>query len=72
MPEHTVTPLRPRASSGYTDTAALNDIHALLTTQDPGDATLAKDHRNQRCHRSTVRWSATGTVSAWTCRSARW
>jgi hypothetical protein len=40
MPDHTVTPLRPRAASGYTDTAALNDIHALLTTQDPGDATL--------------------------------
>ncbi len=40
MPDHTVTPLRPRAASGYTDTAALNDIHALLTSQDPGDATL--------------------------------
>ncbi len=41
MPDHTVTPLRPRAGSGYTDTVALNDIHALLTTQDPGDATLS-------------------------------
>jgi hypothetical protein len=41
MPERTVTPLRPRAPSGYTDTAALNDIHALLTTGDPGDGTLA-------------------------------
>jgi hypothetical protein len=40
MPDHTVTPLRPRAAAGYTDTAALNDIHALLTTQDPGDATF--------------------------------
>jgi hypothetical protein len=34
-----VTPLRPRAV-GYTDTDALNDIHALLTTTSPGDATL--------------------------------
>jgi hypothetical protein len=41
MPEQTVTPLRPRAPSGYTDTAALNDIHALLTTGDPGDSALA-------------------------------
>ena len=41
MPERTVTPLRPRAPSGYTDTAALNDIHTLLTTGDPGDAALA-------------------------------
>jgi hypothetical protein len=40
MSDHTVTKLRPRASSGYTDTAALNDIHAILTTQDPGDAAL--------------------------------
>jgi len=36
-----VTPLRPRAASGYTDTDALNDIHALLTTTSPGGATLA-------------------------------
>lgn len=41
MPDRTVTPLRPRAPSGYTDSAALNDIHALLTTGDPGDSTLA-------------------------------
>jgi hypothetical protein len=41
MPDRTVTALRPRAPSGYTDTAALNDIHALLTTQEPGDAALA-------------------------------
>jgi hypothetical protein len=41
MPDATVTPLRPRAPSGYTDTAALNDIHALLTASDPGDGTLA-------------------------------
>ena len=40
MPERTVTPLRARAPSGYTDTAALNDIHALLTTADPGDGAL--------------------------------
>jgi hypothetical protein len=37
-----VTPLRPRAAPpGYDDTAALNDIHALLTAGDPGDAALA-------------------------------
>jgi hypothetical protein len=41
MPDATVTPLRPRAPSGYTDTAALNDIHTLLTASDPGDGTLA-------------------------------
>ncbi|HVB45643.1 MAG TPA: hypothetical protein VNF47_23455 [Streptosporangiaceae bacterium] len=32
MPEATVIPLRPRRQPAYTDTAALNDIHALLTT----------------------------------------
>jgi hypothetical protein len=41
MPDATVTPLRPRAPSGYSDTAAMNDIHALLTRTDPGDGTLA-------------------------------
>ena len=41
MPDRNVTQLHRRATSGYTDTLALNDIHALLTTQDPGDATLA-------------------------------
>ena len=41
MPETTVTALRPRAPSAYSDTAALNDIHALLTTGQPGDAALA-------------------------------
>ncbi len=41
MPDRSVTQLRPRASSGYTDTAALNDIHTLLTTTDPGDGALA-------------------------------
>jgi hypothetical protein len=41
MPDGTVTPLRPRAPSGYSDTAALNDIHALLTGTDPGDEALA-------------------------------
>ena len=32
MPRSNVTPLRPREPVGYTDTAALNDIHALLAT----------------------------------------
>ena len=41
MPDASVTPLRPRAPSGYTDTAALNDIHTLLTASDPGDGALA-------------------------------
>lgn len=41
MPDGTVTPLRPRAQSGYSDTAAMNDIHALLTYTDPGDGALA-------------------------------
>ena len=41
MPDASVTPLRPRAPSGYTDTAALNDIHTLLTASDPGNGALA-------------------------------
>ena len=41
MSDQVVVPLRPRTRPGYTDTAALNDIHALLTMTDPGDATLA-------------------------------
>jgi hypothetical protein len=41
MAEVSVTPLPVRASSAYTDTAALNDIHALLTASQPGDAALA-------------------------------
>ena len=40
MPDRTFTPLRPAALSGYTDTLALNDIHALLTAQVPGDVTF--------------------------------
>ena len=40
MPDGTVTPLRPRAAAAYTDTAALNDIHALLTATEPGQAAL--------------------------------
>ncbi len=41
MTDQVVVPLRPRTRPGYSDTAALNDIHALLTTTEPGDATLA-------------------------------
>ena len=43
MSDQVVVPLRPRTRPGYSDTAALNDIHALLTTtiNGPGDATLA-------------------------------
>ena len=39
MTDATVTPIRRDAA--YTDTAALNDIHALLTSTDPGEETLA-------------------------------
>jgi hypothetical protein len=42
MSDQVVVPLRPRTRAGYSDTAALNDIHALLTTTaGPGEATLA-------------------------------
>ena len=41
MPDTTVTALRPRTPSAYSDTAALNDIHSLLTSGEPGDAALA-------------------------------
>lgn len=40
MTDQVVVPLRPRTRPGYTDTSALNDIHALLTTTEPGNATL--------------------------------
>ena len=44
MPKSTVTPLRPRQPAGYTDSAALNDIHALLTTSvGSGDPRLLAD-----------------------------
>jgi hypothetical protein len=42
MPDARVTPLRRgRGPSGYSDTAALNDIHALLTTIEPGESPVA-------------------------------
>ena len=40
MTDGTVTPIR-RGQHAYTDTAALNDIHALLTSTDLGADTLA-------------------------------
>jgi hypothetical protein len=40
MHDGTVTRLRPRSPSAYTDTAALNDIHALLTSGEPVAAAL--------------------------------
>ena len=40
MTDRSLTPLRRKGSSRYSDTAALNDIHALLTSTDPGDGTL--------------------------------
>jgi hypothetical protein len=41
MTQHAVVSLPLRAQPGYSDAAALNDIHALITTTDPGDAALA-------------------------------
>ncbi len=40
MTDSVITPLRPRGQPRYPDTAALNDIHALLTTAS-GDADRA-------------------------------
>jgi hypothetical protein len=42
MTDYAVTQLRPRAAPPYGDTAALNDIHTILTTADPGQAALAE------------------------------
>jgi hypothetical protein len=39
MTDATVTPIQ--RDPPYTDTAALNDIHVLLTASDPGDGALA-------------------------------
>ncbi len=39
MADGTVTPIRP--DPPYSDTAALNDIHVLLTATEPGDQALA-------------------------------
>ncbi len=41
MPDSTVTSLHPRTAAAYTDTAALNDIHALLTATEPSQSALA-------------------------------
>ena len=41
MTKASVTRLPIRAPSAYTDTAALNDIHALLTASQPGHGALA-------------------------------
>jgi hypothetical protein len=41
MNDRSITPLRPAGRTRYSDTAALNDIHALLTSTDPGDGALA-------------------------------
>jgi hypothetical protein len=40
MHDRTVVPLRRAAQRGYSDTDALNDIHALIT-REPGDGALA-------------------------------
>ena len=40
MKDRSITLLRPPGTTRYSDTAALNDIHALLTSTDPGDGTL--------------------------------
>ena len=41
MPDARVTPLRPRGLPGYSDAAALNDSHTLLTTIEPGESPVA-------------------------------
>jgi hypothetical protein len=41
MTDRSITPPRRTGSSRYSDTAALNDIHALLTSTNPGDGALA-------------------------------
>jgi hypothetical protein len=41
MTAREVTQLYPRPPTAYTDAAALNDIHALITAGDPGDGALA-------------------------------
>lgn len=43
MTDSTVTRLPPHGPAAYTDTAAVNDIHALLTTTSGGDRDLADD-----------------------------
>lgn len=43
MADATVIPIRPAGAPGYTDTVALNDIHALLTTGSDDDAGLLSD-----------------------------
>jgi hypothetical protein len=40
MADGSITPIQ--RDPPYTDTAALNDIHVLLTVTDPGDSTLAE------------------------------
>jgi hypothetical protein len=41
MPDHAVTRLRPVPPPPYSDIAALDDIHAILTAPDPSQASLA-------------------------------
>jgi hypothetical protein len=40
MHDATVIPLRRRPAPGYSDTDAVNDIHALITRAEPGDGAL--------------------------------
>jgi hypothetical protein len=40
MNDRSITPLRPPGRTRYSDTTALNDIHALLTSTEPDDGTL--------------------------------
>lgn len=40
MNDRSITPLRRPGGTGYSDTAALNDIRAPLTSTDPGDSTF--------------------------------
>lgn len=56
MPDGTVTPLRARAPSAYSDTAALNDIHAILCRRREWDPATLEDVAQvlARCGRPVV------------------
>ena len=71
MPDRTVTPLRPRMPPGYSDHAALNDIHALLTSQNSTGAALtdialilARTGRSMVAARD-IQLTTTETVLGW-------
>jgi hypothetical protein len=68
MPAGMVVRLHSRRSAGYTDTTALNDIHALLTTSDdsgqglPGDIAAILTRTGRPMVRSRDIEASTGTT----------